>query len=62
MEITITLSSNTVEMLKLLAQEGDRTISSLIQELALDRYMQRALDMSQIGVLHLEPDLHVRQG
>jgi hypothetical protein len=49
-QITLLLSESTVEMLHLLAREGGQTIGTVVQEMALDRYMHRAMDGAMDGV------------
>lgn len=49
-QITLLLSETTVEMLHLLAREGGQTIGTVVQEMALDRYMHRAMDGAMDGV------------
>ena len=49
-QITLLLSESTVEMLHLLAREGGQTIGTVVQEMALDRYMHRAMDCAMDGV------------
>ncbi|SDF64903.1 hypothetical protein SAMN04488117_10635 [Celeribacter baekdonensis] len=43
-QITLLLSESTVEMLHLLARESGQTIGTVVHEMALDRYMHRAMD------------------
>ena len=45
-KITLLLPSSTVQMLHLLARTGDQTIGAMVQEMALDRYMNQAMQHS----------------
>jgi hypothetical protein len=49
-QITLLLSESTVEMLHLLARESGQTIGTVVHEMALDRYMHRAMDGAMDGV------------
>lgn len=47
--ITILLPKSTVEMLHLLSRESGKTIGAVVQEMSLDRYMQRTMDSARLG-------------
>ena len=58
-KISLLLDSSTVEMLHLLAKKSGKNIGTLIQEMALERYMNLAVNVgaaSDHGTYHTQGD------
>lgn len=49
-KISLLLDESTVEMLHLLARDSGKTIGTVVQEMALERYMNHALEAGRESV------------
>ncbi|NVK44980.1 MAG: hypothetical protein HWE33_01650 [Rhodobacteraceae bacterium] len=53
-KITLLLPKTTVEMMHLLARTEGRTIGTIVQEMALDRYMQQMMSSQRTSETEVE--------
>jgi len=53
-KLSLLLDKSTVEMLHLLARKSGKTIGTMVQEMALERYMNHALGTSDTSEAPLE--------
>lgn len=55
-KMTIFLPENTIKLLHLLARESGKTVGTVVQEMALDRYMTQAMGAAYAARIEAELD------